>query len=181
MHDLSPGHELLKSGRFEEADEYFSTTAKFFKNDPQTVNGCLYGQARAMVGLQNLASATTLLICVIQNVPTWGAPYISLARVYESQGNHYRSQGKVLEAKTMLKKAEETFLAALNNTTRTKALTDHFRYFLREHVAQFAPPQTVKTLTPGFAAYKEQNVRGQCNLIAGLETTPIFKPSTPSV
>lgn len=151
MQDLSPGHQHLKFGRFKEADEYFSKMAIFFRNDPKTVNGCLYGQARAMIGLRNLPSATTLLKCVIQNVPTWEAPYISLARVYELQGVNYLALGMVQEAKSMFIIAEQTFLAALNNTARSQRLTDHFEYFLREHAEQFAPPAKVSpSFTPGF-------------------------------
>lgn len=152
MHDLSPGHSHLKSGRFKEADEYFSKMALFFKNDSKTVNGCLYGQARAMVGMRNLSSAITLLNCVIQNVPTWEAPYISLARVYELQGVTYRAQGMIQEAKSMFKKAEQTFLDALSHTARSERLTNHFEYFLKEHAEQFAPPAKTNSFTPGFAS-----------------------------
>lgn len=156
MHDLTPGHQHLKYGRFKEADEYFSVTAKFFKNDSKTVNGCLYGQARAMMGLQNYSAATTLLLCVINNVPRWEAPYISLARVYESQGNHYRMLGMHNESNGMFKKAEQTFLDAINNTDRSPRLAEHYEYFLREHAALFAAPaKGTPSFTPGFGSMRK--------------------------
>ncbi len=152
MQDLTPGHLLLKSRHFKEADEYFSKMANFFKNDPRTVNGCLYGQARALIGMRNLPSATTLLLCLIQNVPNWEAPYITLARVYESQSVTRQMLGLTKEAKEMFKKAEQTFLDAINNTGRSKRLTDSYEYFLREHVAQFASQPKAQSFTPGFTA-----------------------------
>lgn len=175
MRDLRPGHEYLKSGRFSEADKYFSAMAECFKDDPQTLNGCLYGQARAMVGLRNLPSAITLLTCVITNVPNWEAPYISLARVYELQGTDYRAQGMYTEAKRMFTKAEETYEAALIKTPRSERLTEHFEYFQREHGAQFAAPSQTKGFMPSFAAAKE-NMRVQAKSGVTQETTVQHKP-----
>jgi predicted Zn-dependent protease len=176
MHDLTPGHLHLEAGRYQKADEYFSKMAVFFKNDPRTVNGCLYGQARAMMGLGNLVAATTLLKCVIQNKPTWEAPYITLGRVYELQGSHFRTQGMSNLAEGMFAKAQETYENAIKNTTGSERLSKHYAYCKNESEKQFGHLQKTNSFTPGYASIRKGSTENTYASNAPQDTV-LFKPT----
>lgn len=150
MRDLRAGYDYLNSRKFVEAYHYFVDLGKHFKDDPQTFNGCLYGQARAQIGLQQPEGAIHLLQRVIKNVPNWASPYIALARIYERQEADYKFQGRFSEAEQAFELAKSIYLTALSRITGNKSLTEHYDYFLSEHAAPFTTP--FRTFAPNYAA-----------------------------
>ncbi len=136
MPNLDEGHRLLKDKKYLDAYNYFFINAEKHKEDEHLYNGCLYGQARALLGLNNLAAAQAILRRIIQTTPSWQTPYITLARSYEQQGN--------------VTEAFQTYMAALEqsrNTNLNDKLQGHFDWFLGQHSAhlktqQFAPSYT---------------------------------------
>lgn len=184
MRDLRAGHEYLKSRKFVEAYHYFVDLGKLFQNDPQTWNGCLYGQARARIGLQQPEGAIPLLNEVIKNVPNWASPYIALARIYERQEADCKLQGRFSDAEQLFELANNTYLTALQRTNSNEKLKEHYDYFLKEHATPFAPPS--KTFAPGYAASHSRLQAQSFNKTAATASlqsaatidTPIPRPKT---
>lgn len=169
MRDLRAGYDYLHSRKFVEAYHYFVDLGKHFKDDPQTFNGCLYGQARAQIGLQQPEGAIPLLQTVIKNVPNWASPYIALARIYERREVDCKFQGRLDEASQMFELAKNTYLTALARISGNKSLSDHYQYFLNEHASPIAPP--AKTFAPGFTASRQHN-RSQVEAVTSQPMVP---------
>lgn len=179
MRDLRAGHEYLKARKFVEAYHYFVDLGKHFQNDPQTWNGCLYGQARARIGLQQAESAIPLLQTVIKNVPNWASPYIALARIYERQEADCKVQGRFTDAQTLFELTKSTYLTALQRTNGNEKLKEHYDYFLKEHATPFASPS--KTFAPSYAASHSRTQAPSFNTQnAATIETPIPRKTAPA-
>lgn len=139
MLNFDEGHRLLKDKKYLDSYNYFFANAKQYIEDKPSYNRCVYGQARALLELKYIDAAQALLLGIIKSTPTWEAPYITLARSYEQQGN------------VML--AHDTYIAAMSNLSiPSEKFREHYDWFLKTHTVLFNnQPQ----YTPSYTALNQ--------------------------
>lgn len=147
MRDLDQGHQMLKERKFQEAYDYFTMMATLYGHVPQTLNGCIYGQARALCNMKQSNKARQLLMDLIVKVPNWEAPYITLARLDETEGQTLKLLGKSQDASQYFKNADNTYQLAMKQTKCSERLKQHYEYFLNDCSV---PLKKQNTFTPGF-------------------------------
>lgn len=166
MRDLDKGHQLLQNRMFQEAYAYFTMMATLYGHVPQTLNGCTYGQARALANMKRPDEARALLLSLIEKVPNWEAPYITLARLYETEGQTLKHLGQPEAALQYMNEAEKIYLLAINQTNRSERLTKHFEYFLNELYAPWQKQEKQNTFTPGFSHHNQRKLAQTTSTIA---------------
>ncbi len=138
---LKKGFTLLKEERYQEASEYFIWESQMaFSQRPFNAKhyyNCLYGQARALIGLQDYELAAEILRDLIRNEPHWETPYITLARLWEDLG--------------YLNVAEYLYGGAILSLGSSDRLRQHYVWFLKENLAEDGVSyKTAQTFTPAF-------------------------------
>ncbi|MBS0287345.1 MAG: tetratricopeptide repeat protein [Proteobacteria bacterium] len=142
---IQAGFALLSQGKYNQALTCFKKRLGTAKTK-QDINTCLYGKARAQIGLKNYAVAISILEGLIASHPAWEVPYITLARMYEDR--------------KMIEEAERTYLKAVNDhKARSKKFFKCYEWFLEHHLLPLQLQQQAKapcpispqgTFTPGW-------------------------------
>ncbi len=151
---IRAGFRHLKENEFNQALNSFKARLKT-ASTPEEINTCLYGKARAQIGLHNYDVAVRILEQLFVSAPQWEVPYISLARMYEERN--------------MLKQAEATYLRAVNDKKeRSKKFYRCYEWFLRQRMLPFMqerqliaqpalqPLQQQRTFSPGLQLHQQQ-------------------------
>lgn len=170
------GFNLLKKGQFNSALSYFQFhTEKEYNRfilDKGRYRVSLYGQARALEGMGYFDEARDILIYLITDNPYWETPYLSLGRIFEKL--------------KFLATAESLFLQAAKMVPESQNAKDHYRYFLRNHLAADGENyrEASRTYVPGFTSLTQvsqepNQPENETDLVANLEAMALTEPYSP--
>ncbi len=131
MKGLGKGFALLREKKYLDALHCFKSILGKTK-DPEVKKNCLYGKARAQIGLKHFDVAEDILLNAINEYPECELFYRALTRLYESQ--------------QQFKQAEKLYLKAVNHGCRSDKFLKQYEWFLL-HCVKPVP------VLPGFRVY----------------------------
>lgn len=144
MKELCTGFAFLQRKEYSQAYDYFYQRSIEYQADPMLLDTCLYGQARALIGLGNIEFAKAILFAIINGGSCWERAFVLLARIYENEGKTFLAQGNHEQALAKFQKAYDVFLLGFEKINYAGYLYDNYLYFQQHYFPQ------AKSFTPSF-------------------------------